>query len=193
MGSSRALREAKIAEFARLNGVPTYTPLAAVTRRILAVFYRAHLVSEEISGGMDLLEYMSVDPPPLERGRIFEKTGRAVRAMHDLGCYHADLHLKNLYVRNAKAPDPEVFILDWDKSKAYSSLSRRLRFQNLARLDRSGAKLRRKGVSVTARDRLRFLKGYLGGDRMFRPGEFQRAEFIWKLHALGWRIGDLFS
>jgi 3-deoxy-D-manno-octulosonic acid kinase len=191
-GASRALREARIAEYVRCKGVPTYFPLAAVTVRFLGIFYRAYLISRELLKGKDLLAFLESNPPLKLRRKVFERAGRAVRKMHDLGVYHGDLHLKNLFVRTPAEGEAEVYILDWDKSRASGVLSKRRRILNLARLDRSGAKHGRRGVEISALDRLRFLRGYLGGDRdLFSAREFLRRELAWKIHGLAWALGDL--
>ncbi len=191
-GFSRSSAEAAVAEYAFRSGVPTFLPLAAVTRRFLALFYRAWLVSLEIQGGIDLLEYLSSSPDPALKARVLEAAGRTVRKMHDRGIVHADLHVKNLLARGTDGPAPEVFVLDWDKSRIHEAATRRQRLLNLERLDRSAYKLALRGVSVTLRDRLRFLRGYTGGDGMFEPAAFAGRGPARRIHALLWRIGDLF-
>jgi hypothetical protein len=192
LGPSRALREALLAEFALRRGVPTFTPLAAVTCRLAGLFYRAHLVSRELPPGLDLTAFLTAGPARKVRRRVLCLAGRAVRKMHDVGLMHADLHVKNLYVASPQG-DPEVYILDWDLSTARERLTPSQRFRNLARLDRSGAKLARRGVTISAYDRVAFLRAYLGEDRdLLSARAFRRREFTWGFHALLWRLGDLF-
>ena len=164
--------------------------LAAVTQRLGLAFYSAYLVSLEIPDAVDLIEYFEAGAPWPERRRVLASAGRAVRAMHDQGLVHADLHLKNLLVTRP-AENPAVHILDWDKSTVSSSLTTKQRFSNLARLDRSGAKLARRGVAVTGRDRLAFLRAYQPGEALFTARDFQRMERTWAVHGLAWRMGDL--
>lgn len=191
-GASRSVREARLAACAAARGVPTYVPLAAVTKRFLGLFYRAWLVSLEIQGGTDLVEFFRMGPAPDCRRRVIEIAGRAVRKMHDCGILHADLHVKNILARGADGPEPELFLLDWDRSRVLEALSVRQRVSNLLRLDRSADKLSRRGVAVTARDRQRFLRGYLGGDAMFDPRMLAGRGIGRRLHHFLWSVGDLF-
>ncbi len=189
-GRSRAVEEAVLAEHARASGVPTYLPLAVATMRVFLLFYRAWLVSLEIPGGRDLFEYLSTSPQPAARGRAIETAGRAVRKMHDAGILHADLNLKNLCVTTA-GDTADVFILDWDKSALHARVTERQRFGNLERLDRSAAKLMRKGLRVSLRDRVRFLRAYLAGSAMFDARRFGGMRPGRLFHAVFWRLGDL--
>ena len=124
------------------------------------------------------------------KGEIIRAVALSVRAMHEAGLYHNDLHLKNILIAR-KAPF-KAYIIDLDKSSLHESLSLNQRIKNLLRLDRSVEKFMTAGAyrrasgrfavtnntplrPITQRDRLRFLRDYMGGSH------------TWKEMARGWQ------
>lgn len=61
--------------------------------------------------------------------------GRAVRALHDAGCLHADLHPGNILVAREGA-----FLIDFDRARLFPALSPAQRASNLLRLRRAFVK-----------------------------------------------------
>ncbi|MHC4599279.1 MAG: lipopolysaccharide kinase InaA family protein [Planctomycetota bacterium] len=193
VGPSRAVREFLTADEAYRAGVPTVRPLAAITFRFFGPFYRALFVSEEIKGGRDLFAVAEAsrfgEAPPLKR--VSMAAARAVRKMHDLGFYHADLNLKNILVAEEGA---RAAILDWDlASRRPAPLERELRIRNLRRLDRSVRKIASGGTPIPVRERLRFLKHYFapGGVDPPTKGELRRWALASKMHAFAWLVEAL--
>jgi aminoglycoside phosphotransferase (APT) family kinase protein len=85
--------------------------------------------------------------------------GRAVRAFHDAGGHHADLHLKNLLVQ----PGERVLVIDLDRAKVGDPPPAARRMRELMRLYRSLIK-RQVFDRVGARGRAAFFDAYTDGD-----------------------------
>lgn len=144
----------------RLSALTLPVPEAvgcALRRRALS--WQGYLLTREISGALDLeawLHGMSMPESP-PRAAILRRAGRTVRALHEAGVEHADLHPKNLLL----SPDGAVIVLDLDRARQSDRpLDEDARLRNLARLARSVEKHRLKGLSYSVRDALRFLEGY---------------------------------
>ena len=76
-----------------------------------------------------------------QKRQIINKLANAVNDMHDVGIYHADLHLKNILVQSDISGCVHVYIIDLDKSKQYEKISFQRRMKNIMRLDRSFVKI----------------------------------------------------
>ena len=167
---SRPFQEVVITEMARKAGLPTTEILAGIKRRAFWPFYRADLLSKEIPNSADLIQYLSQWGKGRREKRFGEKrnlirqAGRLVREMHEVGIYHADLHLKNFIVKSEGDRRRFLHIIDFDRSKVIHPLTSNKWFGNLMRLDRSAEKARLKGLPITRTDRFRFLSAYLEGD-----------------------------
>ena len=167
---SRPFRELVVTEMARKAGLPTMEILVAIKRPVLWPFYRGDLVSREIPNSVDLIQYFTRLGKPRDKKQLSEKrelirqAGRLVREMHELGIYHADLHLKNFIVQRARGTMGPLYIIDFDRSMIIHPLESGKWFANLLRLDRSVEKWRAKGLPITRTDRARFLGSYLEGD-----------------------------
>ena len=62
--------------------------------------------------------------------------------MHDAGIYHADLHLKNILLKQDASGAFSAYIIDLDKSFVVDKLTVEQRMKNLLRLNRSIDKIR---------------------------------------------------
>lgn len=149
-------------------GVPVCEALGVVSRAAGLGMRRGWLLLREIDGARDLLETLCARPDPRRRRALLAKAGRAIRALHDAGFEHPDLHLKNLLVRSgvtgatgaAGADDEAVLVLDLDAVRRRPSLDRERRLTGLFRFDRYAAKQAAAGHPVTRTDRLRVLRAY---------------------------------
>jgi hypothetical protein len=157
-------------------GVPVCEALGVVSRGAGLGMRRGWLLLREIDGARDLLETLCARPPaeriaPRRRRALLAKAGRAIRALHDAGFEHPDLHLKNLLVRRgatdattaagaAGTDDEAVLVLDLDAVRRRPSLDRERRLTGLFRFDRYAAKQAAAGHPVTRTDRLRVLHAY---------------------------------
>ena len=93
-------------------------------------------------------------PLPAPRRILIEKLGRLVRAMHDAGVVHTDLHSANILV----SPEGELFLIDFHSARIKKSgLGLAGRFRDLASL--AGSFL----VHGRRTDRLRFYRTYCRG------------------------------
>ena len=166
-GRSRAEKELEITVYAEAQGIPVPEVLAAVTVKMAGPFYRAYLVTRELSGFSDLPAYLSELAENSKNSFIQNKTlvlkniATAVRLMHDRGFYHGDLNLKNILVNHA-SPE-QLYIIDWDKSIYYGRLEQSKRNANIRRFCRSMVKFSCKGLPLNMDDQVVFLKTYWQG------------------------------
>src|SRR3989338_11256021 len=200
-GIGRPVRELINAYKALERGVPTAEILGirleAAGPLLTGPFYRAEVFSRELPETIDLLELLKSLESTLDvqqhKGEIIRAVALSVRAMHEAGLYHNDLHLKNILITKSTSGGPfKAYIIDLDKSSLHESLSLNQRIKNLLRLDRSVEKFMIVGAyrralgrfavanntplrPITQRDRLRFLRDYMGGSH------------TWKEMARGWQ------
>jgi hypothetical protein len=190
-GAGRFLRELDAAEALHRAGAPVPEPLGLVVHAVGAGAARGWFLAREAEGAEDLRSVL-LRLPPGDRARrdALRAAGRAVRALHDAGGLHADLHVKNLLV----VPGGTVLVADLDGARVLrGGLDRGQRARQILRLDRSLVKLAfRTGSAVPATDRRRLVRAYLGADRVPREESLrwrrrQRAELA--RHRLGWKLG----
>ena len=146
-GMPRPLRELAVTERARASGVPVPEVLAVRVDRVGVGRYRGAIVTREIEGGSGLDECL-VDATDATRERLLQTTARVVRQMHDCGLHHRDLNASNVLLvsRGARL---EAFILDLDRARFGTPVSRTERRRALRRLDRSLARVA--GMPAAAR------------------------------------------
>lgn len=160
----KPLNEMRVVNHALACGVPVAEVPAVLVKRAVPPLYRYWVFSTELAGTVDLLTWLRTRPPREERIPAIAATARAVRAMHDAGLFHADLHLKNILVRLAGPQAPDAFIIDFDKAVLAPRMSIQRRFSNLRRLWKSAEKARSAGFRITRSDMVRFLVEYAGPD-----------------------------
>jgi hypothetical protein len=189
-GAGRFLRELRAAEEARGRGAPVPEPLGLVVHEAGGGTARGWFLSREEEDAGDLRDLLlRTRPGDGERRDALRAAGRAVRALHDAGVLHADLHVKNLLVARGGA---RAWVLDLDGAEVGAGpLDRERRSVQIQRLDRSLVKLGVvSGVPVPATDRRRLVRAYLGSDR---PTEEESARWRKRYrahlarHRLGWR------
>ena len=198
----RPVRELSVCEAASRGGVKTTEIIAIIKSNIFGLFYKFRLVTREITGSIDLIELLlhSAENPLLEQKReIINKLAKAVNDMHNVGIYHADLHLKNILVKSDPGGGVHVYIIDLDKSRQYEKISLQSKMKNIMRLDRSVVKLRRKNrelftktFPVSKTDRIRFLKKYIELDsESIKPLRYyiQSYNNSHAFHKFWWSVG----
>lgn len=168
-GPGRAVEELLVADIAWRAGVRVPMPVGIIAQPAKGPLWRLAYLSAEITDSEDMVhyccrlgEYPAETAAGEKRGVLLE-AARQIRKMHDLGIFHADLHLKNLLLRRRLEGPPEVFIIDFDRAEKGEPLSAEQRAANLKRLARSVRKLRVADEVLTAWDRVRFLRDYLAG------------------------------
>lgn len=138
----RPVRELAITSEAQRRGVPVAEPIGAAVEWMAPGLYRGLFLSRPLTG-MTLWEFLRTDDDRMVRAHVIAEARRAIDAMHQLGLFHADLNLHNLFVTKA-GEELTVVILDLDKARLFrTALALTLRRRNFARLLRSARKLDR--------------------------------------------------
>jgi tRNA A-37 threonylcarbamoyl transferase component Bud32 len=163
---SRPLQELMATEEAGTAGVPTLKILAAIRERRWGGSYRGYLITAFLPSAIDMIAFLEQSHADHERTAVIKKAAAAVKTMHKRGIYHADLHLKNFLVDEAKKSI--VYVIDFDKSTIASHLNAGRRMKNLMRLDRSAEKMKRHGLPITDREKHIFCHTYATGDPEIR-------------------------
>ncbi len=201
---TRPVKELSVCEAASRGSVKTTEIVAIIKKRIMGPLYKCRLVTKEITESIDLIDLLlhpGENQLLKQKKQIINKLAKAVNDMHDLGIYHADLHLKNILVQSDEGGSVNVYIIDLDKSKQYEKISFQKRMENITRLDRSVVKMRRKNrevfseaspFPVSKTDRIRFLKRYIGLDnKVVKPLRYYIQSYgkTYGLHRLWWSVG----
>src|SRR4030042_429897 len=188
--SSRAFKELILTEEIRSCGIPTVEPIGAihqVTR--LPPFYRAYLLTLEVPGALNLIQYFKEIGSKPHREKLSHKrkmirsAGLLLRQFHQSGFFHRDLQLKNILVAGDR-----IRIIDFDRSSRTLILTPGKRIKNLLRLNRSVEKWRKCGCPITRTDRWRFFLAYAGEDKEIERA-MQRVLRTYSLRLLFYRLG----
>jgi hypothetical protein len=188
LGLRRPLRELERTARLRDAGAPVPRPAFVVGRRAAGPVFTAAVATVEEAGTLDALAFLQAGP---DRGRIARgarAAGRAVRRFHDAGGRHADLHVKNLLLRE-EAGGPRCLVVDLDRVRVGAAPSPAARMAELMRLYRS---LVKRGLveRVGRRGLAAFLGAYAGRDRALRAALLARLPVERRrlaLHALRYR------
>lgn len=159
-GARRAFAELEISEAMRAEALPVPETLGVVAQRCFGPFWRFAIITREITDVIDLASFLRVAPARGARLAALDATAQSIRRMHELRFLHADLQARNILVRVA-AERVDVHLVDLDRARQARAVSERERERNLFRLHRSTVKLALQ--SITAADRLRFVRAYFGG------------------------------
>lgn len=168
-GTDRAVEELVVATAAKTGGVRTPEPIGVIGQKDTGPFWRLAFLSVEIPDSEDLIHYACrlaeypEETAAVEKRGVLVEAARQIRKMHDLGIFHADLHLKNLLFQRRATATPQVYVIDFDKATIGPPLSDEQRLRNLKRLARSVRKVRVADQVLTTWDRLRFLRAYVQG------------------------------
>ena len=164
-GGRRPLREIEVSERIRRKGVATPEVLAVYSRRSFSGLRRACILTRRVAEAENLRQWLGGAGRQEEQwGTMLRSVARAVRSLHDAGCWHRDLNLGNLLAAPAG-----IWILDLDGAVVKDEMEIRERGGNLMRLYRSLCKETGRGRPLSPRQRLDFLRHYARGDRaLFR-------------------------
>jgi 3-deoxy-D-manno-octulosonic acid kinase len=150
----RTLRELEVSLHLASHGVPTPEILAVRVQR-QGWFHRIDVITRLVPDSVDLLTFLE-NPRP-ECGDIMQGAGALIRRMHDLGVYHADLHIKNI-LRDSGGG---LWLLDLDKACRFDEVPGIMKRLNLRRFVHSVNKWQHRGrLRVCADWRERFMDGY---------------------------------
>lgn len=168
-------------------GAPVPKPGFVAGRR-RGWFWQAALASVHVDEAIDGVAFLAAGPDRTTLLRAARAAGSAVRQLHDLGCRHADLHIKNLLIRESThAGDAidaiDVIIVDLDRARLGNELTPRRRMLELMRLYRS---LHKHGTRDALRPRTlaAFFSAYHRGDRQLRSRLLAHRRFeAWRTSA----------
>jgi len=136
----RPLRELRVSAEARRRGIAVAEPMGAMVEWLGPALYRGFFLTRALTG-MTLWDFVRTDEDSAVRNHVMLKARAAVATMHNLGLFHADLNLHNLFVTR-QDESFAVVILDLDKARLYEGpLPARMRRSNARRLLRSARKL----------------------------------------------------
>lgn len=191
-GGFRPLTELALTAALEQQGVPVAHLVGAVVRGDTSGWDGWLLLREE-TGAQDLLAWSrgTGGPAHADPAATLTRAGAAVRALHDAGVRHPDLHAKNLLVTVEGA----VLVLDLDRAtRASTPLPDAARVENLARFERFLAKQRLVGAELPRWDPTAFYAGYgrgeaAGSDWMARAlarrGTLALRKLWWRLSGAG--------
>ncbi len=188
LGLARPLAELRVHARLQALGAPVPIPVLVAARRVRG-FQRATLATIHEEGALDGIALLAGPLSEAARRAAAATAGRAVRALHDAGLRHADLHLGNLLFR-ARGTEFEVWVIDFDRARLAAPPAARERMQELMRLQRSLVKhglLDRLGARACAS----FFTAYTHKDRALRSAllrQLPRERARLALHKLGYRL-----
>jgi Lipopolysaccharide kinase (Kdo/WaaP) family len=136
----RPVRELAVAAEAYRRGIAVAEPLGAVVEWAAPGVYRGVFLTRALSG-MTLWDLLRTDDDATVCAHVIGQARSAIDTMHQLGLWHADLNLQNLFVTKA-GESFAVVILDLDKAKLFRGpVAAGMRERSFARLARSVRKL----------------------------------------------------
>jgi tRNA A-37 threonylcarbamoyl transferase component Bud32 len=173
-GFARPLAELTVTQRLRDAGAPVPRPAFALARRAIGPLRHLAVATFFEEETADAAAFLAARPDAERLRRAIVAAGQAVRSFHDAGGRHADLHVKNLLLRETGARTACI-VVDLDKARAASDATPAERMGELMRLFRSLVKwgfLEGVGAVGCAR----FLSAYCGDDRRLRAAMMRRLE-----------------
>ncbi len=157
LGLARAESSLSAAARLRARGITVPEPVLMRAHRH-GLFWHVELATAFIEEAIGAGRFLETAPAARHARRVARNLGRTVRAFHDAGGSHPDLHLDNLLVSHG---DPGVsMVTDLDGVRVGDAPSIHQRRRELSRLYRSLAKRDTRYASLPAA----FLAGYVSDD-----------------------------
>lgn len=131
--TSKAERSLEIALHLLRNGLNTPRPIAIIEDR--SRFNRlenCYYLTEFLECDASLLQVIKGTDEKLKQ-EIIIKAAQYIRALHDLGIIHNDLHASNILIKNIQT-QPELFLIDLNRARKKADLSLKARAKDLGRL-----------------------------------------------------------
>jgi len=147
----------------RQAGVPTLDPLYYGQRKVGGK-QRAILVTRELAGFRPMNDVMKEwskegwEKSVSTRRRLITVLAGVIRRMHEQRLAHNSLHPKHVFIRIVEGRAPEIALIDLEKMRRVITIAQASR--------RDLDSLNRRSRIWSHTDRLRFLKAYLGTDRL---------------------------
>lgn len=151
----RLFEEMRVTHALAQRGAPVPSPAFAVAHRS-RVGWTGGIATLRVDHATNALDYARARPERLER--VARAAGHAIRAFHDAGGRHSDLHIGNLMVR--ETGETQVIVIDLDRARALAPPSPGRRAREIARLERS---LHKHGLWPQAAART-FIEAYVASD-----------------------------
>jgi tRNA A-37 threonylcarbamoyl transferase component Bud32 len=157
-----ALRSWVLGHGLRERCLSTARPLVVLHRVRRGLPRESYLLAEKIEGAADLhvfMDRLTIQPEPqrtVELRRRVEALARLLRQFHRRGLSHRDLKASNL-LTSAAPGDHRFWFIDLVGVRRHRRLSRRRKYQNLARLHASFVR----HPLLSRAEKLRFLRSYL--------------------------------
>ena len=168
---ARPLREIAANAALRAAGAPVPRPAFAGAWRN-GLGWRGVVATHFEPDACDGETFLRGAPAPAALARGIERAAQAVRRFHDAGGWHADLHAKNLLLRQ-RGDDADVLVIDLDRARVLAHVAPQARMAQLMRLYRALLK-RRLLDRVGTRGCVAFFHAYVGGDRALRRAMLRR-------------------
>lgn len=146
------------------DGVATMKPVAFAESMRAGRELASALVTEAVPGRS--LESWAGERIERCQRRLVESLARFIKRFHELGYAHRDLYLAHIFIRDADDAQHRFCLIDLHRVMKPTWLRTRWVIKDLASLNYSTPK----GV-VTATDRVRFLRHYLGAARLGVAGK----------------------
>ena len=158
----RPLRELRASEWLRARGIETPEVLAVIINKKGLLFYQGEIITREIESSLDAKACFFDSPPGEEEARrqAIRSLAKLVAKLHEEGVDHPDLNLKNLLLQRKSDNEFKAYILDLDRVRIRSNLSRRRKARILCRLKRSVEKFNREQLVINREDMKYFLQEY---------------------------------
>jgi 3-deoxy-D-manno-octulosonic acid kinase len=171
LDGERAARELEATARLRALGAPVPEPVFALALR-RGPWWGHALATVYEEGAADALAFLASAPGEERVLRAAGAAGAALRRFHDAGGRHADLHVKNLLLRETRA-GADVIVIDLDRGAAGAPADPARRARELGRLWRS---LVKRGVAerIGRRGATAFLSAYCAGDHTLRDALARR-------------------
>jgi tRNA A-37 threonylcarbamoyl transferase component Bud32 len=188
LGVRRPLRELRVTAKLRSAGAPVPRPALVWAKKIAGPLWDAVVATYLEPDAVDALAFLESAPETPRVLRAAEAVGRAVRRLHDEGGQHADLHVKNLLIRE-RDDTAECIVVDLDKARITPGITPAERMAQIMRLFRSLLK-REVLPRVGSRGCSRFFSAYCDGDRLLRRALWKRVDRELRkvaIHQLGYR------
>ena len=157
---SAAFRVWRIARRFMRKGLPTAPPVAVGVERRMGYPIRSYCITEALEGYERLDEILTKSLSEKERMTLVDEMANFLKKLHENGFGCRDLKSKNIFVKIHGSEAPGICLIDLDMVRPRGILTIRQKSQNIARLNVT-VRLDR---GITTRDRLRFLRSYLGKD-----------------------------
>jgi tRNA A-37 threonylcarbamoyl transferase component Bud32 len=154
---SRAAAEWRAARYLAGAGVPTPEAVFVAERRHGPVLEQASTATRFLGARTTFAPALLAQPPAMRRA-LLVRAARWIRAMHDRGAAHGDLHSGNVLVGPGPGDRCSIHVVDLHKVRVGRPVPRRVREANLAQWLHSLLEAAGPG------GRLRSVRAYLGVD-----------------------------